>query len=320
MSYEQQSFELEQHFRPFGREKAIFGHIKAIIENDVDACWVDRFGSLVAHKKGTGKKIMLSTQVDVPTIIITYVHENGAGRFLITGKEGPELPAGTTVKFSEELIGTIEYDDDCSGPSDCKKMKLTPLKGSFAVGDRGIIFGQTGSSESFIYGAHCEETAGCVVLLELIRKMRGRDLDLYYVFSVGSESDMIGHRGVKCAIYNLKPDVGISIEALCCESSGIVCRRGPTVLLRDAHTVLRDKMRKLIQKAQTESGVPLQYGAVPESSRETAMYHYHCAGADATAICIPTAKRDAGIMQAAFSDIEQTALLCDRLLQEVSRA
>ena len=50
-----------------------------------------------------------------------------------------------------------------------------------------------------IYGPHCGVAAGCMVLLSMMQRERAKRLDIYYVFAIGSESDKVSQRGVKCA-------------------------------------------------------------------------------------------------------------------------
>ena len=55
MNYAGQCFELEQWFQPFGREATFLEHLRSLAEPWVDECWIDDYGSLIAHQRGDGK-------------------------------------------------------------------------------------------------------------------------------------------------------------------------------------------------------------------------------------------------------------------------
>ena len=241
MNYAGQCFELEQWFQPFGREATFLEHLRSLAEPWVDECWIDDYGSLIAHQRGDGKCVMVTAQADVQTVVITYIHEDGTARFLMTGKGSYHVTRGNAVRFAKQLVGVVEYDDDCQGASDWKRMRIRAENGKLSVGDRGILTDQTGGNLMEIYGPHCDVAAGCMVLLSMMQRERAKRLDIYYVFAIGSESDKVSQRGVKCAVYHIHPEVGISIESLTTNMNGIKLGCGPAILLRDEHSVLRKK-------------------------------------------------------------------------------
>lgn len=106
-------FELEQWFQPFGREATFLEHLRSLAEPWVDECWIDDYGSLIAHQRGDGKCVMVTAQADVQTVVITYIHEDGTARFLMTGKGSYHVTRGNAVRFAKQLVGVVEYDDDC---------------------------------------------------------------------------------------------------------------------------------------------------------------------------------------------------------------
>lgn len=318
MNYAGQCFELEQWFQPFGRETEILEHLRALSEPWADECWIDDFGSLIVHQRGSGKRVMIAAQADVATVVITYIHDDGNARFLMTGKGSYFVAAGSLVRFAGQLVGVVEYDEDCQGASDWKKMRIRPENGVLKVGEKGILTDLTGGNHMEIYGPHCGEAAGCMMLLNMMQKRRFAALDIYYVFSVGSESDKISQRGIKCALYHLKPDVGVSVEALtagaeCCESG-----RGPVILLRDEHSVLRGNMRRACRAAAEKSRIPVQYAAIAETERETALFHIHCAGADGVTVAVPVQPQRVCAKKVLVEDLESTGAFLSELVQSLA--
>ena len=315
MNYAGQCFELEQWFQPFGREATFLEHLRSLAEPWVDECWIDDYGSLIAHQRGDGKCVMVTAQADVQTVVITYIHEDGTARFLMTGKGSYHVTRGNAVRFAKQLVGVVEYDDDCQGASDWKRMRIRAENGKLSVGDRGILTDQTGGNLMEIYGPHCGVAAGCMVLLSMMQRERAKRLDIYYVFAIGSESDKVSQRGVKCAVYHIHPEVGISIESLTTNMNGIKLGCGPAILLRDEHSVLRKKMRVFCRMAAERLQTKVQYAAIPETERETALYHFHCAGSDAATVAIPVKPQGVCARKILISDLQDTITFLAALLR-----
>lgn len=70
MNYAGQCFELEQWFQPFGREATFLEHLRSLAEPWVDECWIDDYGSLIAHQRGDGKCVMVTAQADDQTVVL----------------------------------------------------------------------------------------------------------------------------------------------------------------------------------------------------------------------------------------------------------
>ena len=216
---------------------------------------------------------------------------------------------------AKQLVGVVEYDDDCQGASDWKRMRIRAENGKLSVGDRGILTDQTGGNLMEIYGPHCGVAAGCMVLLSMMQRERAKRLDIYYVFAIGSESDKVSQRGVKCAVYHIHPEVGISIESLTTNMNGIKLGCGPAILLRDEHSVLRKKMRVFCRMAAERLQTKVQYAAIPETERETALYHFHCAGSDAATVAIPVQPQGVCARKILISDLQDTITFLAALLR-----
>ncbi len=317
MGYVDQFDELEQLFRPFGEEKPILEHLRDLVEPWKDESWIDNYGSLIVHRRGNGKRVMLTAQVDVQTFVLTYIHEDGSARFLMTGKGSCCIAEGDVIRFADHLIGVVEYDADCQGVFDWQHMRIRAANGRLSVGERGILTGQVSGDLSEIRCPHCGESAGCMALLRVLQEKDVGNLDLYYVFAIGSESDKVSQRGVKCAIQSIHPDVGVSIESLETKPNNLKPGYGPAILLRDEHSVLRKPMNERCRAAAAHAQLSLQYAAVAETERETALYHFHCAGAEAVSIVIPTQSQAFHSKKILIRDLEDTIALSKALLQKL---
>lgn len=274
-------------FKPFGRERSLLEMLWKKAES-LGECSIDRFGSLIVHRSGGGKRIMLAAQADVPSVLVTYVEADGAARFLMTGKSAMQLDEGTEVLVDGNNY-TVAWDEDCTGAGDLQRMRILPGPAPLHVGDKGVLTAETLLTEKNLSGANGGIAAALLVLLEALT-VAPEEADVYAVFSIGSEADLVSQRGIKCAAFHIQPQLGISLEALSTGKAAVSCGEGPVLLLSDEHAFLRRPMLRLCRRAAEESGAALQYAALSETSRETALHHYQCQGADAITLALPTEK------------------------------
>ena len=308
---------LAEYFRPFGRETILLEYLHNELEKYADECFVDTYGSLIVHQKGPGKRVMISAQADVPTVLITYIETDRTGRFLMTGKGNCKIEEGSRICFGDHSFGTVVFDSNCAGESDLQRMRIKPEGAALHVGDKGILSGDLCINDGKIEGPHSGIAVGCIALMELVKAGCRKDLDLYYVFSVGSEAELISQRGVMCAAFWIKPDVGISIETFAANSDQAVPCTGPVVMLKDEHAVLRRNMRDIILSSAQEVQIALQYAALDETSRETALYHYQCVGAGACTLAFAV-KESATVKEtASLDDCNQCIVVIKKLIEKV---
>ncbi|MBQ7751937.1 MAG: M42 family peptidase, partial [Clostridia bacterium] len=99
--------ELSLFYAPSGREAKLSDFIKNIVKDFADEVYCDRLGNLIAHKKGGGKKIMLSAHMDEIGVVVTYVEDNGYLRFADVGGLYTKYLAGRRVLFENGTEGVI---------------------------------------------------------------------------------------------------------------------------------------------------------------------------------------------------------------------
>lgn len=317
MIYDELYKKLLENIMPFGYENKLLEQIKAISEPYSDKPWFDECGSLIVRKKGPGKRIMLTAQVDVPTFVITYIEQDSRARFLLTGKAMPKIGISSKVVFSDGSLGVVDSEDKNCKDTEIKKMFIRPIDGILHVGQRGVLYGNADINKTSIKGPHCGSIGACTALLDIMENLHCKTADMYYVFAVGSEAHMISQRGVLGAVFNISPQVGISVEALSVQSNSnysIDMGKGPVVCLRDEHALISNKMLLSIRDYEDTNKKAVQYAALNETGRETALHHISSHGAAGATLCIPVDGLNTKDEMVMFQDINEMSILIQELI------
>lgn len=315
MEYDKMYKKLLEYIMPFGYENKLLEQIKMISEPYSDESWYDECGSLIVRKKGQGKRIMLTAQVDVPTLVVTYIEQDRA-RFFLTGKSTPQIAILSKVVFSDGSLGVVDSEDKNCKDNEIKKMFVKSIDGILHVGQRGVLCGNMNFDKTGIYGPHCGTIGACIALLDIMQNVDCKG-DMYYVFAVGSEAQIVSQRGVLGAVFNISPQVGISIEALSTQSNSyysIDIGKGPVLCLRDEHALISKKMLLFIRDYEDVSKKTIQYAALNETGRETALYHISSHRAAGATLCIPVDCQNTKDEMVMFKDINEMSMLVQKLM------
>lgn len=92
-----------------GCEEEIRSYIKSCLEGF--ETFTDAHGSLIAHKKGKGDAKVLVTGMDIPSLFVTHISDNGFVRFCANGIEKEKLK-GVKVRFSDGAKGIVFSEAD----------------------------------------------------------------------------------------------------------------------------------------------------------------------------------------------------------------
>jgi len=205
---------LTSGYGPSGREECIRNIIKTEAEKYADEVYTDALGNLIAHKKGSGKKIMAAAHMDEIGAIVTYIEDNGYLRFsAVGGLYNKDLNA-RRVCFENGVCGVIGCDED---NKDRKLLKMfidigasdkKEAESLVSVGDMCVFCGEFKEQGSVVISKALDNRAGCYVLLETMKKANSEN-DLYFVFTSQEE---VGLRGAKTSAYGIMPDYAIAVD------------------------------------------------------------------------------------------------------------
>ena len=212
--------ELCELYGPTGREHKVAQYIQERIRGHVDEMWVDCLGNLIAHKKGSGKRVVLSAHMDQLGLMIKTIDEKGFGRIgalgsikpynLIDSRSQTESGVqGVMICEKKEGMGKITHHDLYI---DFATLSPEKVREKVRVGEVAITRSEYYENEECVMMQCLDDRIGCMILVDSILRDLKNTNDMYYVFSVQEE---IGSFGAKTSTFALQTDIFITFDVAC---------------------------------------------------------------------------------------------------------
>ena len=193
-------------FGPSGDEFAVRNLIKHEIEKYVDEVKVDKFGNLIAIKKGKGPKVMLAAHMDEIGLMMQMISEDGHIYFQPVGGILPYTLIGQRVailspdkseKIMEGVITSQELQEDLEMKDVLKMSDLyidtglerkELLKKGIDVGTYAVPINNMKylGSKEIVCGKALDDRIGCYILIKLAEKLKNYKANVFFVFTVGT--------------------------------------------------------------------------------------------------------------------------------------
>ena len=188
----------------------------------------DVLGNIIAHKPGSGKRIMLVAHHDVVRLMVTYIDGNGFLYVKPAGCIDPSiLPARKVIikhedkdvtgiigkrpvhLIREEQNGKVNYENlwiDIGAKSQTEAMKMVS-KGDYVYfcSDYEVL------ANEFIAGSYFDNQIGLNVLLRLAEQLNNNETS-WDVYFVASNYEEIGMRGASVVTQMINPDICICLD------------------------------------------------------------------------------------------------------------
>jgi len=290
---------------PSGYERACGELLASMAKPYCDEMWFTPTGSLVCHKKGTGKKLMFAAHMDIIGLIVTNISDKGYLSFTNIGGHNPAALIHTTVRFENGTRGIIKLKNQGDwAEKAASAITLPDLYIDIAATSReeAEAMVQLGDLAMFdtkpaLVGDDClmtpyaDDLASCIVLLMAMEQLGETTSDLYFVFTVQEE---VGLKGAITSTACIEPDFGIAIDV--CPtgddlSAGqdipVAVGKGPTVKIKDVSVICSPKMVTFMQITAEENGIPYQNEIILGGGTDTAGIMHTGKGAQAGCMSIP---------------------------------
>ncbi len=323
---------------PSGAEAHVRSVIRKEIENHVDEITIDKFGNLIARKKGSGPKIVLAAHMDEIGLMVKSVRRDGQMQFSTIGGIEPIAVVGQSVKILngknkvackgvisfEELQEDLELDESpkmenmyIDAGIDKKALKKLGIGvGSYAIATNEFTY--LGNKKVFC-GKAVDNRVGCYVLIELIKKLKKNCCsDLYFLFSVQEE---IGMYGVQVSMYKINPDWGIAVDTTNSEDADVdrtivKMGDGPILTLKDSEIITSKFLDDHIKMLASRKKLPIQLKVEEMGTTDATRIMLHKEGLPSTVLSIAVRNIHSSIGISHLDDVTNAVKLLKELLEK----
>jgi endoglucanase len=313
-----------------GREDAVRQVIQQAWQPYCDSLQVSRLGSLhglQAGKGGSGLRIMFSAHMDRLGLMVTAIE----GELLRIASAG-----GVDVRVLAGAAVTVHGKEDIPGMVIMPASRLMPAKASGSFPNMESLWVDTGLEEStlkdmiqagspislaqealeltggIVAGPGLDNRVSVAALTACLMELREREHD-WDVWAVASVQEETGAAGAATSTYQIKPDLGIAIDATFAKSpgsneyntfplgKGLSLGWGP-----DNHPGLY----RAVAAAADRLGIPWAPEFMPEySGTDATLMQVTAGGMPTLAVSIPVRYMHSPVEMVALSDIQHAGRL-----------
>ncbi|MCL2060391.1 MAG: M20/M25/M40 family metallo-hydrolase [Oscillospiraceae bacterium] len=309
-----------------GDEGAIKSLILGEIENYIDDHSVDALGSLIAHKKGPGKKMMLAGHMDQIGLIVTYISKEG---FIYFGRIGGMRPAyslGQRFVFPNGTVGVVaceRLDDPRDMPFEKMYLDIGARDGEEAgrqikIGDVCVYSAAPVVNGGAIISPALDDRVGCFIMVEALKKIKAPAFDLYFVFTSQEE---VGLRGARTSAYAVEPDYGLAFDVTISADTPKAHKfpskmhGGAAIKIKDSSVLCHPIIVKHLEDCAKKAGIRYQYEILEAGGTDSGAIHLTKGGVPSGVISVATRYVHSANEMCALSDIEDSIELTVNALE-----
>ena len=286
--------------------------IKKEISKYVDSAEEDTLGNLIAVKKGIGKKkkkIALVAHMDEIGFVVKRV-ERGFVEFLKVGGIDDRILPGKNVVINTEkpIYGTIGVKPPHLLKEEERKQPVKADNLYIDIGakekdkikiEKGIpinFYSEFRQLQKDTYiGKAFDDRLGVYCLIDILKRIKKPENDIYFVFSVQEE---VGLKGSRTAIFGIDPDLAIACDTTLAGDVPAVSKKETETSLGagvgidlieagGAGAILPEKLKKLIINLAKKNRINYQLEVVEGGMTDAAIMQITKKGILACSLAIP---------------------------------
>ncbi|WP_446898214.1 M42 family metallopeptidase [Clostridium sp. LBM24168] len=266
--------ELCNSIAPSGYE----GEVRKVIQSELNRLnlnfSIDKMGNILVHKQNKSKekvlKVMLAAHMDEAGLVITGYNNDGTLRFSTLGNiDKNSLPCKVVLIGKNRIKGVIglkpihlqsreEKNCEVSLKDICMDIGAVSAEEARSIvnlGDSAVFDVKFEKfPDNIIKAKALNDRIGCLALLEILKE--NYSCDLYISFNI---QENIGERGASISIYNVKPDIFISVDAICTSKlEHVELGKGPIIPFKDGICIFDREVVKFIRDTASRLHIPYQ--------------------------------------------------------------
>lgn len=287
-------------YSPSGNEGLIREVITEEIREYADEITTDNMGNLIVRKKGNGKKILLAAHMDEIGLLVNFIDEKGFLRFAPVGGVMPYCALYQTVVFENGVEGTVAYEEkedlkkdfsinkmyiDIGASSDREAMERV------SIGDSAVFKGDLRITGDMVTSKALDNRIGVYILIEVLKKIKSPENDLYFVFTTQEE---LGLRGARAAANAICPDVGLAVDVTDtgdtpnCNPMAVKLGDGPCIKFMDNSIITHKEVNDALKASAQNTQTPVQYEVLKFGGTDAGAIHTSGIGVKTGAVSVPT--------------------------------
>lgn len=313
---------------PAGREHKIAQMIADEIGPLVDAVSRDKFGNLIAVKRGTGggRRVMVTAHMDTIGAIALNISDRGLIHLAPVGGLKAHNAIGQRVVWGSGVVGILQHEPaEEAKEVDFKKLfcdigatsKEEALE-NVTLGDMCTLVGELQQMGDCVAGPGLDNRAGCAVLLEVAEHLGQTEHEVAFVFTCQGE---ISSRGAGTAAWGVSPDLAFVVDVT---GAGDVPKgpkvdvklgSGPALKLKDGGYMAHQGMADLLRRTALDESIPLQTEILAGGQTDAQIVSMTGQGVPTAVIDIPARYRGTASELVNVRDLHAAADLLLKLLR-----
>lgn len=325
-----------------GREEAIRTIVREALTGHVDDITTDRLGNVIAHKKGTGPKVVTAAHMDEIGFLVSHVdEETGFLRIEPVGGFDPRtlIAQRVMVHARDEatygLIGIkpvhILTDEERKKTPEMKDLFVDiglsgkEAKEKVRVGDPVTLVQTFDEVGKLVTGKALDDRLGVYVGIEALRRLAKHKADIYAVATVQEE---VGLRGARTSAFAIAPDIGVALDTtIACDIPGVSAHeqitrlgKGVAIKLKDSASISHPGLVQFLVKLAEERKIPYQLEILPRGGTDAGAIQPAREGVAVVTISIPSRYGHTVVEAAHRDDIEAAINLLAAFLETCHKA
>lgn len=308
-----------------GREERVRELVIKTMTPLVDDISVDAMGNVIAHKAGSGPKVMIAAHMDEIGFVVKYIDDKGFLRLDPSGGFDPKTLIAQRVTVhtdDEDLLGIIGSKPIHILSEEERKqpLKLTDLfidlglpaetiHSKVNVGDFVTLEQDLKMVGDLACAKALDDRVGVYVMIEAIRKLSNHQADIYAVATVQEE---VGLRGARTSGYGVNPDIGIALDVTVAadvpdakpHEHVTQLGKGAAIKVKDSSHISHHNLVKTFRKVAEAKGIPYQMEVLPFGGTDAAGMQMAREGKYAITLSIPTRYLHSVVEAANVNDIQ----------------
>lgn len=304
-----------------------------------DEITVDSIGNLICHKKGNGKKVMVSAHMDEVGLIITGITEEGFLKFsTLGGIETAVLCSKKVLIGKDKVCGIVsakaihlQKRDEVTTPLKIKDLCIDigakdkeSAKKLVSLGDYAVFDGEyTPFGENLVKSKALDDRVGCAILLELMKEKY--ESDMYFVFTVQEE---VGLRGAQIAANTIKPDVALVVEGTTCSdvygsklhNQVTNLGKGAVMTAMDRAAISDEEYFDFIMQIAKENEIPIQIKRTAMGGTDAGAIQRSSCGVKTAVLAVPCRYLHSPVSVMHTIDIKSVLDLSKKVLESIERS